>query len=870
MTKGKRINRGMMGGKVKLSKKKKFAKKMDALKGKLYRALGERLSGDEGGKRHPPWETKISGWTNRTGHEPTSQANRDMEQKMKKQQKGEKRVHKDEEEEHQFGRDPYRSDPFRGKSHPRAINPDRYNDPHRKEHKVKRIDGVDIEKKRGTPHRMQLRWLHEEHEKSLIHFMKRNQNLSFNNYLDDLRRVYFCTGKTTDTYRMMIRDMDTNMRAILGVKHQHSRSAPPERSPASELSLPGSASLSTSACASSAPCAFPVGEDQVNHFVEKQYLLSSTIELFYNLGKEVMYLTELMKSRRHEIAMRQKLLKEVQIFIKAVYPQVYLLIFGSCNTELDLYNSDIDICIYNNVENDRTNIRKLYNEMKRNKLFQNATIKQIIGAKVPIIKCFFTHIQISIDFSFNQVSAIVSTVETQSFLKKNPLIKYVVIFFKIVLSEYNLNDAFQGGISSFKLFLILVKFLKEHVFVFYEKNIYLYIGEVVHKFVSYLSLFRDKSDDSMASFFSAIYNYNIPTQAINQSTQFVGHAPTPFKPTLQLVKRRSTKVIKKLFNHIFCKLGLANQNFNEKKGDFTFDKLFQVRQSMKEVLYSLADMLIYLVRKKNKNISPEYDTVIFSDALSIVAFFHFLREERLNRFLRDTYRFLHHKVVSLSNNEIPIQIPPTDHVIIDIYDESKVEVTQEQYLPPEVTRAEVNAPNGHLSDTQEEKHNHNTHSDGPIDDTCDKTGNMADHLVKRSKELPSFLRYFQCDTFDEVQANVNHLYLSMGHKINNQNRFVKKICSKLVIINSMMDLNKLLSNRFHYHQIFLPSTEERKCKDPSTSPHEGGPQDLTKVAALKRQMLASLVRFKNYDPSEVMGFEIKNEFFVNSASTVFK
>ncbi|ANQ11200.1 Uncharacterized protein PCOAH_00054090 [Plasmodium coatneyi] len=866
MSKGKRINREVMGGKGKLSKKKKFAKKMDALKGKLYRALGERLSGDEGGKRHPPWEAKLAGWGSRGGHDPPTQAQREVEQmkqtkQMKqKKQKKQKRVHNEEDEEQLYVSDPYRNDPRRGKRHPGAIKPNRHNDPRQQEHKVKRLDGVGIGKRRENSHHTQLRWEQGEHEKSIIHFMKKNGNLRFNNYLDDLRRIYFCAGRTADTYRMMIKEMEANMRAFLGVKQQHCTSAPPAQS----LTL--SSSLATSSCA------FPTGTDEVNAFSQRQYLVSSTIELFYNLGKEVMHLTQLMKPRRHEIAIRQKLVKDVQIFLRGIYPQVYLLIFGSCNTDLDLYNADIDICIYNNVENDRANIRKLYNEMKRNKLFQNATIKQIIGAKVPIIKCFFTQVQISVDFSFNQVSAIVSTVETQSFLKKDPLLKYVVIFFKIILSEYDLNDAFQGGISSYKLFLIIVKFVKEHCFVFSGKNIYLYIGEVVHKFVSYLSLFRDKSEDSMASFFSAICNYNMPAGSVSQPEQYVRLGVTPMNATLQLVKRKSTKVIKKLFNHIFCKLGLTNQSFNEKKADLSFDKLFQVRQCMKEALYSLADMLIQLVKKKVQNISPEYDAAIFADALSIVAFFHFLREERLNRFLRDCHGFFKQRVVPLPGKPPPGQVTPTDDVI-EIVDEPNGEVTQQEQKqqqqdhPPECKLDEVNAPNDQLGNPHTGKRNHSTHSDYH---PRDKTGSTLDHLFNPAEGPPPLMSYFQCNTFDEVQANVNRLYLSMGQKTNNQNRLVKKVCSKLVIMNSMLDLNKLLSNRFHYHQIFLPSSEERKCKGSAASPEEGAPQDEAHLALLKRQMLASLVRFKNYDPSEVMGLEIKSEFFVNSADTVFK
>ncbi|CAG9472345.1 unnamed protein product [Plasmodium vivax] len=877
MTKGDRIKKGVLGRMEKWYKEKKLAKKMGAL-------MGKRVSGGFGVKRNPEWwkqlkkkkqqkkqkllkkQEQLKKQKQQEQQKKQEQLKKQQKQKkqeqLKKQQKQEKqkkqqkqqkqkgqmgqmgqgrkrRAHNEEEDEEQmcrsnpyggnpfggtpYGENPYGGNPYGGHPHRRATGPDRHNAPGRQNYKVKRIDGVGIGKKRRSPPRTEPTWEDAEHENGVPRFMQKNGRPFCSHYLDDLRRIYFCTGRTADAYSMMASEMDANARAVLGEKRP-CKSAPPRESQSQSQSSPQLQSPPQSQ--SSPPPASPptreppVRKDQTNGLAQRQYLESSTIELFYNLGKEVTQLTHLMKPRRHEIAMREKLVKEVERFIRGIYPEVYMLIFGSCNTDLDLYNADVDICIYNRTQSDINNVYKLYGEMKSNKLFENANIKPIINAKVPIIKCFFTNAQISIDFSFNQVSAIISTVETQNALKENPLIKYIIIFFKIFLLQNDLNDAFQGGISSYKLFLIFVRFMKEHCFVFSGKNSYLYIGEVVYKFVSYLSLFRDKSEECMDSFFSFMCCYDSPDGVATQGEQSTCHAATQSRQTIEILKRRKTKVVKKIFRHMFCRVGETNQGFNAKRRDLSFDKLFQVRQCMKEVLYSLSDVLIYLVRKKTKNISPEYDAAIFADALSIVSFFHFLREERLNRLLLNCYAFFHQKVLCIA------ELPPRDDLPIEVCEGPNGAAAQQRDVPP-----------------------HSAFGDDTASSPCGPTAS--------TEGAPPLMSYFQRDTLDEVQANVNQLYRSMGNKASDHNRLVRNVCSELVILNTLLDLNKVLTNRFHYHQIFLPA------------PQGGNPQDEGDLAARKLQMLSDLARFKNYNPSEVMGLEIKSEFFVNSADTVF-
>ncbi|SOV16922.1 conserved Plasmodium protein, unknown function [Plasmodium sp. gorilla clade G2] len=209
-------------------------------------------------------------------------------------------------------------------------------------------------------------------------------------------------------------------------------------------------------------------ERNILDIIQSEYINNAFLELYYNLGKDIIYLIHVMKPTIYEIYMRRSILYNLQLFLKEIYTDYCMIIFGSCNNDIDIYNSDIDICIYNTIQSDIINIRKLYKNMLYHPLFENVNIKKIIHAKVPIIKCFFNYTKLSVDISFNQISALTSSIQTQRYIQKYPLMKYVLIFLKMFLYQHDLNDASKGGISSFNILLLLSQFLNSQRFIFYD------------------------------------------------------------------------------------------------------------------------------------------------------------------------------------------------------------------------------------------------------------------------------------------------------------------------------------------------------------------------------------------------------------------
>uniref|UniRef100_A0A8C9LH73 Poly(A) RNA polymerase mitochondrial-like central palm domain-containing protein n=1 Tax=Piliocolobus tephrosceles TaxID=591936 RepID=A0A8C9LH73_9PRIM len=264
-------------------------------------------------------------------------------------------------------------------------------------------------------------------------------------------------------------------------------------------------------------------------YIKKQNINNSFTRLFQNIGKEVIYLIHLMKPHKNEILIKKKIVNTLENFFKLIYNEYYIIIFGSCNNHLDIYNSDIDICLFNNIISDKHNVMNLYTKMHNSKLFKNVTIEKILFAKVPIVKCHFRAYNISVDISFNQKTSISTTVATQKLIKNNSLIKYILIFIKMFLAQNNVNEAWDGGLSSFNILLIFNTFMKSNTFIFYQKNPFLYIGEVIYKFIVHISLFKDQPS---LPYFLKIFKENCKTY--NHFVTIVEHKKKKHKQSIPI------------------------------------------------------------------------------------------------------------------------------------------------------------------------------------------------------------------------------------------------------------------------------------------------------------------------------------------------
>ncbi len=181
--------------------------------------------------------------------------------------------------------------------------------------------------------------------------------------------------------------------------------------------------------------------------------------------------------------------------------------YGSFITNLSIEGSDVDILIkYKSIQN-TTFVSDLISILYKNK-DKFDYIKPITTASVPVIKIQFdiTSLielkdipnylekddlnKLKFDLTFKEETFYsinyIKTIEfVQESINNYPNIKKIVLFMKRYFKIINLNKSYNGGLSSYSLFLIVLAFLKKNQF---NKNIS--IGKQLYYIIEFYSFFN--------------------------------------------------------------------------------------------------------------------------------------------------------------------------------------------------------------------------------------------------------------------------------------------------------------------------------------------------------------------------------------------
>lgn len=356
------------------------------------------------------------------------------------------------------------------------------------------------------------------------------------------------------------------------------------------------------------------------------FINNTLLHTFRILGKEIVYLVNIFKPSKNEIFMRRLTLRRLSELCNVIYPNSYMMLFGSCNSKLDIYHSDIDLCVYTPSRSSKKDIHIFYTYMKKgHDFFRKAQIKKILRAKVPILKCYFPDIRLSVDISFNQLSAITSTVYIQGVLKKKKQLRYIFIFLKMLLSQYDVNDASTGGISSYNFFLILMKFISNHSFAFEGKDGVLYIGEVVYKFCVYLSLYKDQS--MMKHFLRNANNFDL--SKIDTTNIKLGSSGQDEPDHMY-----------SLFIDIFYSFEIQDPTSNKPNNTITFSKIFKMRRGFKEAHETLVRWILHHVQTVYSEMCLKYQSVT-KGVTDFLCFLDYRSDYFLNMDLVNCYKKEH-------------------------------------------------------------------------------------------------------------------------------------------------------------------------------------------------------------------------------------
>ncbi|XP_026156968.1 terminal nucleotidyltransferase 4A isoform X2 [Mastacembelus armatus] len=178
------------------------------------------------------------------------------------------------------------------------------------------------------------------------------------------------------------------------------------------------------------------------------------------LHEEVMDFYNFMSPRPEEAAMRKEVVNRIEMIIKELWPTADVQIFGSFSTGLYLPTSDIDLVVFGKW--DRPPLQELEQALRKHNVAEPFSIKVLDKATVPIIKLTDQETEVKVDISFNVETGVKAASFIKDYVKKYPVLPYLIFVLKQFLLQRDLNEVFTGGISSYSLILMVISFLQLH------------------------------------------------------------------------------------------------------------------------------------------------------------------------------------------------------------------------------------------------------------------------------------------------------------------------------------------------------------------------------------------------------------------------
>ncbi|XP_071771013.1 terminal nucleotidyltransferase 4A [Centroberyx gerrardi] len=178
------------------------------------------------------------------------------------------------------------------------------------------------------------------------------------------------------------------------------------------------------------------------------------------LHEEVMDFYNFMSPRPEEAAMRKEVVNRIEMVIKELWPTANVQIFGSFSTGLYLPTSDIDLVVFGKWE--RPPLQELEQALRKHNVAEPFSIKVLDKATVPIIKLTDQETDVKVDISFNVETGVKAASFIKDYVKKYPVLPYLIFVLKQFLLQRDLNEVFTGGISSYSLILMVISFLQLH------------------------------------------------------------------------------------------------------------------------------------------------------------------------------------------------------------------------------------------------------------------------------------------------------------------------------------------------------------------------------------------------------------------------
>lgn len=179
------------------------------------------------------------------------------------------------------------------------------------------------------------------------------------------------------------------------------------------------------------------------------------------LHEEIIDFYDYMQPSQSEIEAQQSVLRRLTETAKQIWEHAEVHVFGSLGNGLWMPNSDIDMVIMTNTEDEPAELINTYSH-KLLQLKMVGQLERILTAKVPIVKIKDKSTGILVDISFNIDNGIEGINVVKDYISRYPEVKYLVFVMKYFLKQRGLNETYSGGIGSYLLFCMVVSAVQMH------------------------------------------------------------------------------------------------------------------------------------------------------------------------------------------------------------------------------------------------------------------------------------------------------------------------------------------------------------------------------------------------------------------------
>lgn len=166
------------------------------------------------------------------------------------------------------------------------------------------------------------------------------------------------------------------------------------------------------------------------------------------IHREILDFTRWIQPTVEEDQLRFIVIKKFRNAVKLLWPKASILCHGSSATKTYLPNGDIDFLVINAplYKPDIGLLQDLNSHLKSLSLFKTSSV--IKSAKCPIIKGTEKPFGFQIDISINNTNGVLNIQRNKNLMKKYPTLYPLLFVLKFFLVENNLDQPYQGGIST--------------------------------------------------------------------------------------------------------------------------------------------------------------------------------------------------------------------------------------------------------------------------------------------------------------------------------------------------------------------------------------------------------------------------------------